>query len=86
LVLSREEQARDDKESSDDFDNDGRPANQKGAWNTDGVQYIDEIFRATGELRIAMFHEAKPDNQPKRNGVPNGRSGQRRDRKFAGAG
>lgn len=82
----RNKRPEDDEESSNDFDNDGRPANQKGARNTDGVQYIDEILRATGELRIAMLHEAKPDNQPKRNGVPNGRNGQRRDRKFAGEG
>jgi len=82
----RNKRPEDDEDSSDDFDNDGRPANQKGGRNTDGVQYIDEILRATGELRIAMLHEAKSDNQPKRNGVPSGRSWQGRDRKFAGAG
>jgi hypothetical protein len=57
LVLPREAQT-----PSDDFDKDGRPAEQKGARSTDGVQYIDEILRATRKLRIAMLHEAKPDN------------------------
>src|SRR6266403_1529314 len=82
----RNKRPDEDQESSDDFDKDGRPASQKGGWNADGVQYIDEILRAAGELRIAMLHEAEPDNQPKRNGVPSGRNGQRRDRKFADAG
>ena len=59
----------------DNFDNDGGPAKQKGGRNPHGVQYIDEVLRAPGQLRIAMLQEAKSDNQPKRNGVPCRRSG-----------
>src|SRR5262245_33079614 len=78
--------AKKDEESSDDLDNDGRPASEKGGRNSDGVQYMDEILRATAELRKAMLHEADSDHQPKRNGVPIRVNGQRRDRKSADAG
>ena len=72
----RNKRPEDNQDSSDEFDNDGRPASQKRSRNTDCVQYIDEILWATGELRIAMLYETKSDNQPKRNGVPNGGSRQ----------
>jgi hypothetical protein len=58
----RNERPEEDEESSNDFNSDCRPAKQVGRRNADGVQHIDEILRATGELGIGMLHEAEPEN------------------------
>src|SRR5258705_12077698 len=73
----RNKRPEDDEESADDFDNDGHPTEQRRGWNADGVQYADEMLRATGGLRKAGLHEAKSHNQPERNGIPRRPSGQR---------
>src|SRR5262249_11974828 len=82
----RNECSEEDEQPSDNFDDDGQPAEEKRGRNAYRVQHIDEIFGPPGELGIAMLHEAKPDNQSKWNGIPPLRNWKRGDRKSANAG
>jgi hypothetical protein len=70
---------------TDDLNQDGRLTQQKGHRNADRVQYMNEGIRAARQLGIAVLHEAKPDNQAKRDGIPGGRDWQGRDGEAFGA-
>src|SRR5262249_550075 len=71
----RNERPDDDEQPTNDLHKNGRPTQQECGRNPDGVQDIDEILRAAGELRIAMLQEAQSNNQPKRNSIPRSRNG-----------
>ena len=51
------------------------PSQQKRGWDAHGVQHIDKILGTTRQLCMAMLYEAKPDNEPRRHGLPRPRIG-----------
>ena len=59
---------------ADHLDQDRRPAQQERRGNANGVQYMNEGVRAVRQLGIAVFHEAEPDDETKRDGIPTARN------------
>src|SRR5689334_11101097 len=66
----RNERPEENEQSSNKFDNDRRPAQQKRGGNADSMQHVDEIVRPAGKSCEPVLHKTEPDNQSKWNGVP----------------
>ena len=58
---------------------------QKKGWDAPGVLHIGKILGTTRQLWMAMLHEAKPDNEPRRHGLRRRRDRKRRVREFVRA-
>jgi hypothetical protein len=61
------------------------PSQAEEGLDAHGVQHIDKILGTTRKLCMAMLYEAKPDNEPRRHGLPRRRDRKRRDREFVRA-
>ena len=57
-------------ESSQDFNQNGKPRHEMRRRNADCMQDGSEGFRSPGQLGESVLHEAIPHNQPERNGSP----------------
>src|SRR5215470_3867333 len=70
-AYKRDESPEQDRETAEEFGQNGEPSNEMGRGYADRMQNGGEDFRSPGKLRVAMRHETIANNQPQRKRSPN---------------